>query len=194
MSLALSRPSSTTATATAAATTTTGAATVTTPTATKAPPTHLATPTATNTRPTHPTVPSFPIPASARLHPSTTTTAPTATAATPTTATPTATGATPAPPGAGAAPGGRTFNSTTTVIARPHTRAHASPSGTLSTEAVVLAVIAALLLLACAAWAFARSRAYEPHWLLSLRHAMAEAGYRTSATWAEFSDWSRLGR
>ena len=44
-------------------------------------------------------------------------------------------------------------------------------------EAVVLAAIAALLLLACAAWAFARSRAYEPHWLVSLRHAMAEAGY-----------------
>jgi hypothetical protein len=57
----------------------------------------------------------------------------------------------------------------------------------------VLAAIAALLLLACAAWAFARSRAYEPHWLLSLRHAMAEAGFRTSATWAEFSDWVRLG-
>jgi hypothetical protein len=55
-------------------------------------------------------------------------------------------------------------------------------------------VIAALLLLACAAWAFARSRAYEPRWLVSMRHAMAEAGFRTSATWAEFTDWARLGR
>jgi hypothetical protein len=37
------------------------------------------------------------------------------------------------------------------------------------------------------------TRAFEPHWLLSLRHAMAEAGFRLSATWAEFSDWVRLG-
>ncbi len=58
----------------------------------------------------------------------------------------------------------------------------------------MLAAIAVVLLLACAAWAFARSRAYEPRWLVSLRHAMAEAGYRTSATWAEFMDWVRLGR
>jgi len=78
--------------------------------------------------------------------------------------------------------------------ARTHTRAHSSGSGHVSTEAVVLAAIAALLLLACAAWAFARSRAYEPHWLISMRHAMAEAGFRMSATWAEFTDWARLGR
>ena len=58
----------------------------------------------------------------------------------------------------------------------------------------MLAAIAVLLLLACAAWAFARSRAYEPRWLISPRHAMAEAGYRMSATWAEFIDWARLGR
>jgi hypothetical protein len=73
-------------------------------------------------------------------------------------------------------------------------RAHSSGSARVSTEAIVLAAIAALLLLACAAWAFARSRAYEPHWLVSMRHAMAEAGFRTSATWAEFTDWARLGR
>ena len=77
--------------------------------------------------------------------------------------------------------------------ARAHVLAHPSGGGHISTGAIVLAAIAALLLLACAVWALARSRAYEPHWLLSLRHAMAEAGYRTSATWAEFSDWIRLG-
>ncbi len=71
--------------------------------------------------------------------------------------------------------------------------AHAG-SKKISTEAIVLAVIAALVVLACAAWALARSRAYEPHWLLSLRYAMAEAGFRASATWAEFTDWVRLGR
>jgi len=81
--------------------------------------------------------------------------------------------------------------------AAPNARLRArnsSGSEHVSTEAVVLAAIAALLLLACAAWAFARSRAYEPHWLVSMRHAMAEAGFRTSATWAEFTDWARLGR
>jgi len=64
----------------------------------------------------------------------------------------------------------------------------------LSALAIIIAVLAALVVLACAAWAVARHRAYEPHWWLSLRHAMAEAGFRTSATWAEFTDWARLGR
>jgi hypothetical protein len=66
-------------------------------------------------------------------------------------------------------------------------------SETLSTAAIVAAAVAALLVLACIGWALARRRAFEPHWLLSLRHAMAEAGFRASATWAEFSDWVRLG-
>jgi len=64
----------------------------------------------------------------------------------------------------------------------------------LSTGAIVIAALAALLVLACVAWALARRRAFEPHWLLSLRHAMAEAGFRASATWSEFADWARLGR
>ena len=66
-------------------------------------------------------------------------------------------------------------------------------SSTLSTGAIVAAVLAAVLVLACIGWALARRRAFEPHWLLSLRHAMAEAGFRVSATWAEFGDWVRLG-
>jgi hypothetical protein len=64
----------------------------------------------------------------------------------------------------------------------------------LSTGAIVIAALALLLLLGCIAWALARRRAFEPHWLLSLRHAMAEAGFRASATWSEFADWARLGR
>jgi hypothetical protein len=64
----------------------------------------------------------------------------------------------------------------------------------LGALAIIIAALAALVVLACAAWAVARQRAYEPHWWLSLRHAMAEAGFRTSATWAEFTDWARLGR
>jgi hypothetical protein len=63
----------------------------------------------------------------------------------------------------------------------------------LSSSAIAIAVAAALLILGCAAWAIARGRAFEPRWTLSLRHAMAEAGFRVSATWAEFLDWVRLG-
>jgi hypothetical protein len=64
----------------------------------------------------------------------------------------------------------------------------------LSTGAIVIAALAALLALACLAWGLARRRAFEPRWWLSLRHAVAEAGLRTSETLAEFADWARLGR
>jgi hypothetical protein len=67
-------------------------------------------------------------------------------------------------------------------------------SSSISTGAIALAALAALLALACVAWAVARWQAYEPRWTVSLRHAMAEAGFRASATWAEFTDWVRLGR
>jgi hypothetical protein len=69
----------------------------------------------------------------------------------------------------------------------------ARSSGGLSAGAIVIAALAALLILACAAWALAHRRAYEPRWLLALRHALAEAGFRASAMWAEFTDWLRLG-
>jgi hypothetical protein len=65
---------------------------------------------------------------------------------------------------------------------------------TLSTGAIVIAALAALLALGCVLWAISRRRAYEPQWLLSLRHAMTEAGFYASATWAEFADWVKLGR
>jgi hypothetical protein len=73
------------------------------------------------------------------------------------------------------------------------TRTPAKHSQTLSPFAIAAVVIAVVLVLACIAWALTRRRAFEPHWLLSLRHAMAEAGFRASATWAEFTDWARLG-
>jgi hypothetical protein len=136
--------------------------------------------------------PTFPLPASARVHPSTGGTGtPTTTYVPSETATPL--------PGAAAkglatnptAPTGTPFKST--LNARAHTHARAQPSDTRSTEAIVIAALAALLALGCAAWGIARRRAFEPHWVLSLRHAMAEAGFRASATWAEFADWVRLG-
>ncbi|HEX4465957.1 MAG TPA: hypothetical protein VH025_02110, partial [Solirubrobacteraceae bacterium] len=112
--------------------------------------------------------------------PAATTTTP---AATPTTSVPTTT---PAP------------TTTTPAQATPAPQAAKSKAskgdGSLSAAAIVIAALAALLVLGCAAWALARSKAFEPHWLLSLRHAMAEAGFRASETWSEFADWARLGR
>jgi hypothetical protein len=142
--------------------------------------------------------PTFPTPASAKVPPTATAaSAPATTVTTTTTVAPAATATTPTSPSTTLSSPGAAVNplDRAAVNARLRaTRAHSSGSGQVSTEAIVLAAIAALLLLACAAWAFARSRAYEPHWLVSLRHAMAEAGFRTSATWAEFTDWARLGR
>ncbi|HLM86291.1 MAG TPA: hypothetical protein VK272_08905 [Solirubrobacteraceae bacterium] len=70
----------------------------------------------------------------------------------------------------------------------PHHATH------VSTLAIVLAAAAAVALFVCAVWGVARMLAFEPRWTLSLRHAVAEAGFRASATWAELGDWMRLGR
>jgi hypothetical protein len=63
-----------------------------------------------------------------------------------------------------------------------------------STGAILVAVLAALVAIGCIFWGISRRRAFEPQWLLALRHAMAEAGLHASSTWAEFTDWMRLGR
>jgi hypothetical protein len=65
---------------------------------------------------------------------------------------------------------------------------------TLSAGAIAIAAVAALVAIGCVAWGISRRRAFEPQWLLSLRHAMAEAGLHASSTWAEFADWVKLGR
>jgi hypothetical protein len=70
----------------------------------------------------------------------------------------------------------------------------ASPHNTrLSTGALALAVLGALLVLGCIVWALSRWLALEPRWTVSLMHSLREASYRASATWAEFTDWARLG-
>ncbi len=79
--------------------------------------------------------------------------------------------------------------STTVVVARKA----GSGKTHLSTAALVLAVLGALLLLGCLVWVIARWLALEPRWTVSLMHSLREAAYRGSATWAEFSDWVRLG-
>jgi hypothetical protein len=92
----------------------------------------------------------------------------------------TTTAATPAPVPAPAA----------TTAPAPATGSTASHKG----ARLALIVIGALLVMLLALWAFARWWAWEPHWLARWRHATAEAGWRASAAWAEFTDWLRLGR
>ena len=59
---------------------------------------------------------------------------------------------------------------------------------------LVLAIVGGLLALVALAWGILRWFALEPGWLVSARHATAEAGWRTSGAWADFTDWVRRGR
>jgi hypothetical protein len=59
---------------------------------------------------------------------------------------------------------------------------------------LLLALLAGLALLGGLAWALLRFFAVDPPWLAAGRHATAEAGWRASASWSEFTDWVRLGR
>lgn len=72
--------------------------------------------------------------------------------------------------------------------------AHATSSGKLSNAAIAAAAIAAIVIVCCLAWGIVRMTAFEPRWMQSLRHSIAEAGFRASATIAELGDWARLGR
>jgi len=65
-----------------------------------------------------------------------------------------------------------------------------------STRPLVVGAIAlgALLLLALLLWGWWRLRGWDPEWAARARHSWREAGYRVSSTWAEFTDWLRLGR
>jgi hypothetical protein len=166
--------------------------------------------------------PTFTVPASARVHgnsngstPSTTTQASTAPAnttpanTTPGTTAPTSTApAVALPPASGATTPGASAPTTSTPstgvptgatpgAAASNGAAHqkaAAGNTRLSAGALALIVLGALLILGCLSWAIARQLALEPRWTVSLMHSLREAGYRGSATWAEFADWSRLGR
>jgi hypothetical protein len=72
--------------------------------------------------------------------------------------------------------------------------AHSSSGGKVSDVAIAAAAVAAVIALSCLLWGVARLLAFEPRWTLSLRHSVAEAGFRAAGTWAELSDWARLGR
>ncbi len=72
--------------------------------------------------------------------------------------------------------------------------AHLTHTHGLSSAGIALVALAAAVVLLCVVWGLSRMLTFEPRWTLTLRHAMAEASFRASATWAEFSDWVRLGR
>jgi hypothetical protein len=153
------------------------------------------------------------IPASAKVHIATSTTTPT-TSVPPSTTPASATTSTSAPTGA-AQPG--TVAPPTTTPAGAATQTASTPSSAvpttttpgsttvivahkqkpsakgLSAGALALAILGALLMLGCIVWALGRWLALEPRWTISLTHSLREAAYRASETWAEFSDWARLG-
>jgi cobalamin biosynthesis Mg chelatase CobN len=68
------------------------------------------------------------------------------------------------------------------------------PAASHKAARLALIVVGALLVMLLLLWVFARWWAWEPLWLARWRHATAEAGWRASAAWAEFTDWLRLGR
>lgn len=139
---------------------------------------------------------------------------PTATAPAGPAGTGTTPGGTPAPSGATTAPATTAPASPSATTSTPQPAPSVDPApvvadnaipaaaaGTTESDgdgtspALVVLAIVALLALAAAlvAWAF-RWWAADPPWLQRSRHATAEAGWRTSAAWAEFTDWLRLGR
>ena len=89
---------------------------------------------------------------------------------------------------------------TAPAAAQPPATTPAAPAGTTPAAATdnavsaALVVAGALVLLVLVLWGLARWWAWEPRWLVRWRHATAEAGWRASAAWAEFTDWLRLGR
>ncbi|HEX4435977.1 MAG TPA: hypothetical protein VH061_04200 [Solirubrobacteraceae bacterium] len=127
------------------------------------------------------------------------TTVPTVATTTPTiaTTTPAAPAAGVTAPGATSTPGETTTPGATTVpgshVLGTPTTAKKSGGGKLSDGAILAAILAGLIALACLVWGAFRITAFEPHWLLSTRHSVAEAGFRAAATWDEFTDWLRLG-
>jgi hypothetical protein len=84
--------------------------------------------------------------------------------------------------------------STLALGSASRTTAHTHQATHVSGAAIAIGAVGALVVLACLVWALARVLSFEPRWTLSMRHAIAEAGFRASATWSEFSDWARLGR
>jgi hypothetical protein len=111
-----------------------------------------------------------------------------------------------APSGSGGQPPSTGSGSGTTPAPTPYPSSGSTPvsnaslathaAGASSAPAPVIALAIVLVLMAMAAlwWSLTAWRGLEPRWLVGARHAWSEAGYRASGTWAEFTDWVRLGR
>lgn len=82
----------------------------------------------------------------------------------------------------------------TTTQSAPASAADGSRTHDRTPLVVALIALGALLLLALAIWGWARARGWDPTWATRTRHAWGEAGFRTTSTWSEFTDWLRLGR
>jgi len=115
----------------------------------------------------------------------------------PTTTTPPVT----TPPATETAPAAPAATAPTTPTTAAPAPAATQPATTGTTREhdrtpLVIALIAlgALVLLALLGWALARMRGWDPVWASRMRHAWGEAGFRTTSTWSEFTDWLRLGR
>src|ERR1700722_11702413 len=106
----------------------------------------------------------------------------------PPTTTPATTATQTASPTPSVPPTTTTPGSTTVIVAHKNQSAKGLPAGALA-----LAILGALLVLGCIVWALGRWLALEPRFAISLTHSLREAAYRASETWAEFSDWARLG-
>jgi hypothetical protein len=111
-------------------------------------------------------------------------------AAATTTPTPPATtpGAAPAPPGSAQANANALDGAIENAAAND-----ADAGGDAPAPLLVLAVVGGLLLLTALIWGVFRWLAVEPGWVTGARHATAEAGWRTSGAWSDFSDWIRRG-
>jgi len=59
---------------------------------------------------------------------------------------------------------------------------------------LAIGALAALLAFGGLVFGAARWTGWEPAWVQRARHASAEAGWRASSTWAEFTDFVRFGR
>jgi cobalamin biosynthesis Mg chelatase CobN len=118
----------------------------------------------------------------------------TATQAAPTSSTATATPAQPAAPTTATTPAPQADPQPPSAVADDAIPAAARAADDGRNVPVALVLVGALVLLALALWGLARWWAWEPPWLVRWRHATAEAGWRASAAWAEFTDWLRLGR
>jgi hypothetical protein len=59
---------------------------------------------------------------------------------------------------------------------------------------LALAILLGVLALCTVSFGAVRWFAWEPRWAVRLRHAAGEAGWRASSTWADFTDYVRLGR